>query len=100
MESNVDITSPTDCLQLPLLYYPNMLDIRVDGQKNKSYFPSSCVGMYCATVKISSGQHHISFKFSGIGWANYLSLLSWIIYFGWIIVLFNKNIIPKYKIII
>jgi len=93
MECHIDTTSEVNYLQLPLLYYPNMLDIRIDGRENNNYYPYPCDSFYCATLKINPGQHDVSFKFRGINWANYMSLLSWLIYFVLVFFIFrNKRI--------
>jgi len=77
----INIPKNVSVVQLPLLYYPNMLLIEVDGHSiGQSYFSSTCNQYQCVTMNIKPGQHTFLFKFRGLSWANKLSLASWLIF--------------------
>lgn len=61
-------------LRLPVLYYPGLLRIRVD-KKTVSY--QNAQGF--VAVDVPAGLHRIDARFVGVGWANALSLMGWII---------------------
>lgn len=84
----LDIPIDIAVLQLPILYYPKMLYIELDGVPiHQNYFSSVCGSYQCATIYIQPGKHSIRFKFSGINWSNWLSFASWFFY----IILIIKN---------
>src|SRR6185295_1986603 len=60
-------------LQMPVLYYPGMLDVRVDGQ---NVVPAN-LGRFLA-VEVPAGEHAVSVRFVGVPWANAVSLSGWI----------------------
>jgi hypothetical protein len=59
-------------LQLPVLYYPGMLRVRDDGNE----IPFANLGRYVA-VELPPGNHSISVRFDGVGWANATSGIAW-----------------------
>jgi len=73
-------------IQLPLLYYPNMLTIKVDGQ-SVHYQPIAAtqkienftqINPLLASISLSQGTHTITAQFTGLKWANWISLSAWI----------------------
>jgi hypothetical protein len=63
----------TRLVQLPVLFYPNMVQIRDNGRIiNYGNLGRSVV------LLLPSGDHVITAHFVGVGWANILSLLAWI----------------------
>jgi hypothetical protein len=60
-------------VQLPVFFYPNMLQIR-DNDRLISY---GNLGHFVA-LRLPPGDHVITAHFVGVGWANILSLLAWI----------------------
>lgn len=73
-------------VELPILYYPGMMDIKVNGN-TVDYFNS---GEYVA-INLPAGENRVQFHFEGTRWANYLSIISLLLY-GLIIM----NQIKKY----
>lgn len=64
-------TKPT-LAQLPVFYYPGLLDARVNGQ------PAAYgnVGRLVA-LELPPGEHHLRVRFAGVGWANVVSGAAW-----------------------
>lgn len=61
-------------VQLPVFYYPGMIQVRDNGyQINYSNLDGF------VSVLLEPGDHIIATRFVGVGWANTLSLWSWII---------------------
>lgn len=72
-------------IQLPLTYYPDMLDVRVNG-KETQYFSSLYMDYYnVVTLKLPSGSYIVTSTFRGLGWANWLSVMSWMVVFGYFV---------------
>lgn len=66
-------------VQLPILYYPRLLNITVDGE-NVPYYPLPYLnGLVLSGVTVKPGMHDITFNFQGIAWANRISLITWIL---------------------
>ncbi len=92
---NCQLSSPTGGLfELPVIFYPDLLSMQVDGKK-ASYLPIRFEDSYLAGLKLSSGVHNIMIKFTGLAWANWLSLTAWFIlivmgFFHLVYSLFNK----------
>jgi hypothetical protein len=59
-------------LAIPVLDYPGLLDVRVDGRPvaygNSGKFVS---------IRLRPGAHHITLRFVGLGWANAVSGVAW-----------------------
>ncbi len=74
--SKVDCTvnrqSPSEA-QLPVLYYPSLLQIRLNG-KSVPYRPSAQGALALAMVSLPAGQNHIVASFAGSSVGNLLSL--------------------------
>ncbi|MDQ6833136.1 MAG: hypothetical protein M3008_07040, partial [Chloroflexota bacterium] len=60
-------------VQLPVLFYPGLLDVHVDSHP----VTYGSVGRYAA-VSLPAGQHQITVQFVGVRWANVISALAWI----------------------
>lgn len=73
---------PGGLTQLPILYYPHLLTISVDGKKF-SYYPTTYknqnIHLVLAGLNLSPGAHTVLVEFTGISWANKLSLIMWIL---------------------
>ncbi len=67
-------------VQLPVLYYPKLLDIRINGQKI-AYFPSQHQSYLLATLKLAPGNYLIQSYFRGFWWANWISGIAWLFCF-------------------
>lgn len=75
-------------LQLPVLFYPDMLEIKVNG-RSVSYEPTALqalvssvyfINPMLATIKLSPGNYTVTAQYIGVRWANYLSISAWIIF--------------------
>lgn len=60
-------------LAIPVLDYPGLLDVRVDGQKVQYGNAARFVA-----VRVPPGTHHIAIRFAGLSWANAASLVAWL----------------------
>jgi hypothetical protein len=68
------VTSPGRCfIQLPVLYYPRLLDVRVDGRPAPYY----AMGHQIA-LPLGPGPHEVHVRFVGLRWANRLSQALWV----------------------
>lgn len=74
------IQKPT-WVQLPMLYYPDLLDISIDGRKVPfDYSFSGLLGSSVLTdVWVMPGDHTITAFFRGLTWANNISIITWIL---------------------
>lgn len=70
-------------VQLPVLYYPRVLEFAVDG-KTAEYFPTIAGNLVLIGAELPAGEHELAIRFAGLAWANYLSLGGWLIIF-WIV---------------
>jgi hypothetical protein len=78
-----DLPRPS-LVQLPVLYYPGLLRVRVDGRES-GY---ENVGRFVA-VDLPAGRHAVDVEFVGVRWANWLSAAAWagtMAGLGWIVV--------------
>jgi len=95
-QCTITLKSSPMAVQLPVLYYPKMLSVLLDGKKinyQATYysFPSavnkikqfdahhSSNPFTLATIIVPAGKHTIVIKNSGIHWANMASLLAWLL---------------------
>jgi hypothetical protein len=77
---------PTGSLiELPMLYYPKLINVLVDGIKT-NYQPIWHKDKYLLGLKLSPGKHNISAKFTGLAWANWISLIAWCGMLTWLAV--------------
>ncbi len=60
-------------VRAPVLYYPRMLRVTVDGHT----VPYGNLGRFVA-VAVGPGDHVIAARFVGLPWANALSLATWV----------------------
>jgi ubiquinone/menaquinone biosynthesis C-methylase UbiE len=61
-------------VRLPVLFYPDMLQVKVNGRKVPYANLGACVG-----IEVGPGTYAISVKFIGLRWANYLSIAIWVV---------------------
>jgi hypothetical protein len=73
------ITGQVNDVQLPVLFYPNLIDLRIDG-KPATYFPlAHPPGPYVLTgITLEPGYHEVVARFRGLVWANVVSAVAWI----------------------
>ena len=74
-----DVTVPptVSAIQLPINYYADMLDVKVNG-KNVQYYPTLYKNNVVTAVKLSPGEYKISMRFVGLKWANWVSFIAWL----------------------
>ncbi|HYV37295.1 MAG TPA: 6-pyruvoyl-tetrahydropterin synthase-related protein [Gemmataceae bacterium] len=65
-------TAQPSMVQLPVVYYPGMLHVDVDGRHVRVQH----LGRYVA-VELPPGQHVVTVRFVGVVWANALSSIAW-----------------------
>lgn len=83
----VIISNEAHLVQLPVLYYPDLLEVYVDGKKNPYFtlptneytLPESDYGFALTSLKIMTGSHKISILFKGLSWANWISAIAWLV---------------------
>jgi hypothetical protein len=85
-----DIKAKTQALQLPIFYYPGLLQIRANGQEI-AYYPSviktSIRDIVLAAITLPQGHYVVESKFVGMIWANWLSGITWVGYGGFMLIL-------------
>jgi hypothetical protein len=62
-------------IELPVLYYPDMLEIKINGESVPYFNIGNKIG-----IKIQPGTNQITVDFVGSKIANYVSAISWIIF--------------------
>jgi hypothetical protein len=62
--------------QLPVLFYPKLLDLTVNGQP-ASYFPMSYHTVVLTGVQLDPGAYDLTARFRGLPSANLVSALAW-----------------------
>ncbi|WFN36783.1 hypothetical protein L1994_11705 [Methanomicrobium antiquum] len=62
-------------VQLPVLYYPDMIEIKINGKSVTCMNIGNKVG-----VMVPPGKNEITYEFTGLKWTNYLSLTSLFIF--------------------
>ncbi len=72
------LTSTEGLIELPALYYPKLLKITVDGNK-MLYSAVKFNNYFLAAIKLKPGLHNITIRFNGLVWANWISLIAWLI---------------------
>lgn len=96
----LQIHAADEFVQLPILYYPNLLKITVDHQE-VPYFSSVSADQFrsyqLAEVRLSRGPHIVKSQFVGLSWANRLSAIAWGLYLLGILVLILKHRLQNTK---
>lgn len=64
-------------VQLPIFYYPDMLNIKVNGQK-VNYFATQYDKFTLVGLVLPRGTYTIESYFQGLPWANWMSVFMWI----------------------
>jgi len=73
----VSVPPESGLAQLPVLFYPGLLEARVDGQA-APYLPLSHRGYVLVGLRLPPGEHEISVRFEGLPWANRVSGAAWL----------------------
>lgn len=74
----VTVKPGVDALRLPILYYPNLLKITLDGKPTEYYATFGVEGNKVALLAVTEGTHFVSASFVGYQDANIISLLAFI----------------------
>jgi len=80
---NLVINKDINLLILPIVYYPEMLRVMLNGKLVK-YTSILTQGNLLTAIQPTSGKNIISIEFTGLIWANQLSQIAWVI---WLILL-------------
>ena len=64
--------------ELPMLYYPDLIRISLDGEPMK-YKPAWSQRYWVVSLDLKPGDHSIVAKFVGLMWANWVSGLAWLV---------------------
>lgn len=84
---NISVPLGVDYVQLPVLYYPGLMQIRANDQV-VDYWPVYFKDMpffvnhghvWLTGIPLKPGHYAISVDFTGIDWANNISLLVWVL---------------------
>jgi hypothetical protein len=73
----VSVPREAGLVQLPVLFYPGLLEAQVDGQ-TAPYLPLSHRGYVLVGLQLPPGEHRISVRFEGLAWANRVSGVAWL----------------------
>ncbi|MDR3490580.1 MAG: hypothetical protein P4M12_00890 [Gammaproteobacteria bacterium] len=74
---HIQVPASVRLIELPLLYYPQMLHITVNG-KEVSYYGVLNEGSLIVGIVPEAGKTNIiEFQFRGLLWANYISVTAW-----------------------
>lgn len=92
----IDVPAETNFIQLPVFFYPKLLDIKVNNT-SVPYFPISYYHDWVfAGIKLKPGSYTIRIKFVGIEWANWLSGASWLVLLsGLFLTFFRRTSLTK-----
>jgi hypothetical protein len=66
--------------QLQMLYYPQLLDVRIDGREGP-YFPIPEHNYMLVGVRLEPGEHQVTARFRGVAWANIVCAIAWVLTF-------------------
>ncbi|MFN5513444.1 MAG: hypothetical protein ACK5CA_01470 [Cyanobacteriota bacterium] len=69
--------SAAEVVQLPILYYPRLLRVDINGQP-APYFPVHHRDYHLVGVRLPPGAHTVTVAFRGLVWANLVSAVSWL----------------------
>ena len=68
-------------MQLPVLFYPDLLDVRIDGQAAR-YLALPDRPYVLVGVELPPGRHDVTVRFRGLWWANWISGVAWLVAIG------------------
>ena len=74
---SLSVPPETGLVQLPVLFYPELLDVRVDGEA-APFLPLVDRTYALVGLRLPPGRHEISIRFEGLGWANRVSAVAWL----------------------
>jgi hypothetical protein len=74
---SVSVPDGVNFVVLPALYYPKLLNVKIDGKK-VNYQSIMFEGSLLAGVSPQAGRHQIRVEFRGLEWANLTSWCAWL----------------------
>ncbi len=74
---SISVSAETGLVQLPVLFYPGLLDVRVDGQST-AYLPLVHRSYVLTGLRLPPGSYDVRVRFAGITWANWVSGGAWL----------------------
>ncbi|MEA5510375.1 6-pyruvoyl-tetrahydropterin synthase-related protein [Crocosphaera sp. UHCC 0190] len=73
----VSVGEKAQVVQLPVLYYSRMQQIKINGQLVE-YFPVNYYDYNLVGVRLKPGNYQIQAIFTGLVWANWISFFAWL----------------------
>ena len=98
---HVNLEKPAS-VQLPQFFYPDMLDVKIDGRPVSYYptltkryhMPGDDLPYVLAGVDVPAGEHVITTEYRGLVWANWLSAISWL---AWVVLAVTLSVTDYWK---
>ncbi|HAC65626.1 MAG TPA: hypothetical protein DCF68_19370 [Cyanothece sp. UBA12306] len=87
----ITVNQDAQVVQLPVLYYAQMLKIWVNDRRVNNYFPVHYRDYNLVGLKLEPGTYQIKVTFHGLAWANWISGLAWLGFIGIIIIPLAKQ---------
>jgi hypothetical protein len=81
LSGRISVSNQRGIVQLPILYYPSLLDIRVDGRAIP-YFPVAGPVTTLAAVKLPAGEYEVTAAFTGSPVGNAVSVVAFSLILG------------------
>ena len=86
----ITLNQDAQIVQLPVLYYSQMLKVWVDNQRIQ-YFPVNHRDHNLVGLKLKPGTHKIRVTFCGLAWTNWISGLAWLGFIVMSVILFIQK---------
>jgi ABC-type multidrug transport system fused ATPase/permease subunit len=74
----ITVTEDARIVQLPILYYSQMLKVWVNDQRSQKPFPVHYRDYNLTGLDLEPGTYKIRATFEGLGWANWMSIVAWL----------------------
>ncbi len=88
----ITVTEAANIVQLPVLYYPDMVKVWVNDERFKNIFPAYHRDYNLIGLNLEPGTYTIKTTFHGLAWANWISGIAWLGLIGLIILpKFNRS---------
>ncbi|HLB42905.1 MAG TPA: hypothetical protein VJN02_08680 [Gammaproteobacteria bacterium] len=87
----INVPANIQLLELPILYYPDMLTISVNGKPVQYQNVFYHKYLLAAISPIPNQMNEIKIRFTGMLWANYFSILGWMLWGLFLIFIFLRT---------
>ena len=77
--------------KFPFIYYPDLLNVVVDGQKKIDYMPSRTKNYWLVKLPLSTGTYVVTITVAGLVWTNWFSGLAWFV----LVAVFSISLIKR-----